>query len=232
MDWNLMSDNPLKDPIFVAVCGGSCSGKTTVCEIIKKKFGDKIAFISQDWYYNGGNEKTNFDHPDSIDFGRLLEDLNKLKRWMAINAPVYDFSTHSRMKNKSRHIEPRKIVVVEGILIFFMEKLMQLFNVKIFVDADSDTRYRRRLMRDTGNEKDGGRGRSIAEVNMRWTRDVKPCHEKFVEPYKRYAHTTLHNDDDNSFKQPLQVVQIAMTVAYINELLKEPKEEKVLITGI
>ena len=198
-------------PFVIGVCGGSCGGKTTYCDIIKKQFNDNVTVIKQDWYYKGGDASTNFDHPDSLEFSYMIKQLKQLINGEEIDAPLYDFSTHSRKKETTR-IKPTKVIVIDGILIFNIKELLELFDLKLYIEADLDVRYRRRKDRDIKE-----RGRDEKEVNTRWDRDVKSCHMEFVEPSKRYANIIINNSKHKSFEQPTQIVQIDMILTYIKE---------------
>jgi len=197
-------------PFVISIGGGTSSGKTTVCEIISQTFGNNVTILKQDWYYLGGNQDTNFDHPSSIEFELLTNDLEKLLNWENIERPVYDFTTHSRL-NKTVTVKPNKIIIVEGILIYSYENLRNLFDLKLFVDADVDTRYRRRRDRDIKE-----RGRNIEDVDNRWIRDVKVCHDFYVEPVKQYCHAIINNDKPNLLEDTSKMVQIDMILVYIN----------------
>jgi uridine kinase len=209
-----MSEVPIKPFYIIGVCGGSCSGKTTLANFINSSF-DEVTTIKQDWYYKGGNSETNFDHPDSIDFEFMIEQINDLLNGKEIMAPIYDFSTHSRKKHEITVIKPSKILVIEGILIFHHTKLNELFNLKIYVDAGLDTRFYRRLERDLFE-----RGRTREEVINSWKKFVKPCHINYVEPSGETAHIRINNDGDKLFDNPSDIVQIKMIQVFIEYKLK------------
>ena len=176
------------DSIFIGVAGGTGSGKTTLAEEIQKAFPDSSIIISQDSYYKDLSHlpheeraKVNFDHPNSLDFGMLQEHLKDLKKGRSIDQPVYNFHTHCR-EEKTQRIQPAKLIIVEGILLFSLEELRDLFDLKIFVEADDDIRILRRIERDI-NE----RSRDFSQVVKQYLTTVKPMHEAFVAPSKKYA---------------------------------------------
>lgn len=224
-----MSDH-LTEPFLIGICGGTCSGKTTICDIIGSNFENDVIIIKQDSYYKGGNINTNFDHPDSLEFSLLINHLKKLMQGEEVDVPVYDFTTHSR-KKATKRVKPNKIIVVEGILIFWHEELVNLFDLKVFVDANSVVRYQRRVDRDT-NE----RGRDENEVKKRWITHVGKCHDRFVEPTKSSAHLTIHNSEPNSFGKPPQVVQIDIILTYVSKKISQSnvnvEDQKVAVLGI
>jgi uridine kinase len=182
-----MSDLPV--PIVIGIAGGSGSGKTTVANVILHRVGaDRIAYLAHDAYYRDLSHlpypqrvEINFDHPESLETELMIQHILQLKAWQSIDLPVYDFTTHSRT-DKTVHIEPQRVILVEGILIFAERALRDLFDVKIFVDTDSDIRLIRRLQRDISE-----RGRTTESVIKQYLRTVRPMHLEFVEPSKRYA---------------------------------------------
>ncbi|MFN0730089.1 uridine kinase [Polaribacter gochangensis] len=186
--------------LIIGIAGGTGSGKTTVVnKIIKELPTDEVCVISQDSYYKATNElsyeersKINFDHPRAIDFELIIEHLKKLKTGKTINQPVYSFVTHNRTKDVVK-THPRKVVIVEGILIFNNEELRNLFDIKIFVHADTDERLIRRVRRDI-NE----RGRDVNEVLSRYQDTLKPMHQQFIEPTKNFADIIIPNDRHNN----------------------------------
>lgn len=168
------------NPLLVGVCGGSGSGKSSLSKWIKNKFGEQnVLILQQDMYYKEGLSKdTNFDHPEAIDFELLIKDVEQLLKGKKINVPVYDFETSSRTKN-TQPLSPKKIIVLEGILIYSSLALKNKLEYTIFVDADEEIRLARRTARDVKQ-----RGRTIACVADQFLLQVKPMHNKFVEPYK------------------------------------------------
>ena len=181
--------------ITIGVYGGTGSGKTTIVSQIVSEFPtSEIQVISQDSYYKDTSHLTfeercalNFDHPDAIDFPLLYQHVNSLKNWDNIEQPVYSFETHNRTK-ETVTVVPKKILIIEGILILNYPKLRSLFDLKIYIDADSDMRMERRVSRDISE-----RGRTPEEVLNRYLNTLKPMHKQFIEPMKVHADITLEN---------------------------------------
>lgn len=200
--------------LVIGISGGTGSGKTTVVsQIINELPTDEVCVISQDSYYKATDnlsfeerEKINFDHPRSIDFELLQSHISSLKSGQIIEQPVYSFVTHNRTKDTIK-TNPRKVVIVEGILIFNHKELLDLFDIKIFVHADADERLIRRIRRDIKE-----RGRSIDEVLNRYQDTLKPMHDQFIEPSKNFADIIIPNDRHNTV-----AIDIVRTV--INERL-------------
>lgn len=175
--------------MIIGICGGTGSGKTTIARAIVGAIGaERVILVEQDSYYRNladmpldERHQANFDHPDSIDSDLLFNHLRRLKNGDAIEMPVYDFKTHTR-NAESEHIEPKQVVIVEGILIFAEPRIAGLLDVKVFVDTPDDIRFIRRLKRDI-NE----RGRTMESVIAQYYRTVRPMHHEFVEPSKRIA---------------------------------------------
>ena len=181
-----MSNN--SKTMIIGVAGGTGSGKTTLAENIARAFGDRVAVITHDSYYRAQNDmsyeercKQNYDHPDAFETDLLCEHLDALARGEAIDMPVYDYTVYNR-SSRTERVEPRAVVILEGILIFCDERLREKMDLKIFVDTDADERILRRIARDTKE-----RGRSLDSVIDQYLTTVKPMHDAFVEPYKRYA---------------------------------------------
>ncbi|MEZ5292093.1 MAG: uridine kinase [Vicinamibacterales bacterium] len=176
-------------PIVIGVAGGSGSGKTTVVRRIVDSLGsEQVSVLEHDRYYRDRNDlrleeraALNYDHPDALETDLLVQHVLALKGGHPVDAPVYDFARHARTTS-TIHIEPRRALIVEGILIFADRPLRQLMDVKVFVDTDDDTRVIRRLQRDVAE-----RGRTMASVIDQYLSTVKPMHLEFVEPSKRYA---------------------------------------------
>lgn len=214
-----------KTPLVIGIAGGSGSGKTTVANVILHSVGShRIAYIPHDAYYRdlsglpeNQRDLVNFDHPNSLENELLIEHLIKLQNWEKISLPVYDFTTHTRMK-KTIPINPQLVIVIEGILIFAEPKLRDMFNVKIFVDTDDDIRFIRRLQRDIAE-----RGRSMDMVIDQYLNTVRPMHLDFVEPSKRYADVIIPEGGRNQ-------VALDMVIARIESLLinneKEPNSSQ------
>jgi uridine kinase len=200
--------------LIIGIAGGTGSGKTTVVnQIIKQLPTDEVCVISQDSYYNETDNlpyeeraKINFDHPRAIDFDLIIRHLKALKAGNNINQPVYSFVTHNRTKDTIK-THPRKVIIVEGILIFNNKELRDLFDIKIFVHAETDERLIRRLKRDITE-----RGRDIDEVLSRYQSTLKPMHQQFIEPTKNFADLIIPNDRFNTV-----AIDIVRTV--INERL-------------
>jgi len=203
--------------LIIGIAGGTGSGKTTVVnQILNEIAPDEVCVISQDSYYNATDElsyeqrtKINFDHPKSIDFTLLVKHLKNLKKGKVIEQPIYSFVSHNRVKDTLK-THPRKVVIVEGILIFNNKELLDLFDIKVFVHADADERLIRRMTRDIKE-----RGRDMDEVLTRYRETLKPMHQQFIEPTKNYADIIIPNDRYNTV-----AVDIVRTI--INEkLLKD-----------
>ena len=200
--------------LILGIAGGTGSGKTTVVnQIVKQLPTDEVCVISQDSYYKATDSlsykertKINFDHPRAIDFDLLIKHLKELKKGKTINQPVYSFVTHNRTKDVVK-THPRKVVIVEGILIFNNQELRDLFDIKIFVHADTDERLIRRVRRDISE-----RGRDIDEVLDRYQNTLKPMHQQFIEPTKNFADMIIPNDRYNT-------VAIDIIRSVINERL-------------
>lgn len=178
----------MENVIVIGVSGGSASGKTTVANRIKEACKDSVELLSHDFYYKQYDDltfeertKLNYDHPSAFDTEHMINDIKQLKRMEPIDRPVYSFTENNRLKETVR-VNPAKVIVVEGFMIFENAELRDLMDIKIFVDTDADERLIRRINRDV-NE----RGRSLESVITQYTNTVKPMHELFVEPYKKYA---------------------------------------------
>jgi len=186
--------------LIIGIAGGTGSGKTTVVHQIMNQLPlTEVGIISQDHYYRENNNlsyedraRINFDHPRAIDFELMTEHLKQLKAGNTIPQPVYSFVTHNRTDDTIL-THPRKVMIVEGILILADAKLRDLFDIKIFVHADSDERLIRRLKRDIAE-----RGRDMEEVLNRYQNTLKPMHEQFIEPTKAYADIIIPNDKYNT----------------------------------
>ena len=200
--------------LIIGIAGGTGSGKTTVVnQIINQLPKGEVCVISQDSYYKATDDlsyderaKINFDHPRSIDFDLLVQHLTSLKEGNIIEQPIYSFITHNRTRDTLK-THPKKVVIVEGILIFNNKELRTLFDIKIFVHADTDERLIRRVKRDITE-----RGRDINEVLNRYQNTLKPMHQQFIEPTKNFADIIIPNDKFNTV-----AIDIVRTV--INERL-------------
>lgn len=176
------------NPIIIGIAGGTGSGKSTLAQNIEKEFKNNITMLSHDYYYKSNSDlpfeerkKLNYDHPDAFETDLLIEHLNKLKKGEAIRRPSYSFVEHLREK-ETYEVVPKKVIIVEGILLFENKTLRDMMDIKIFVDADADIRFIRRLLRDVQE-----RGRTVESVVEQYCTTVKPMHEQFVEPSKKYA---------------------------------------------
>jgi uridine kinase len=201
--------------LVIGIAGGTGSGKTTVVnQIVNDLPGDEVTVLSQDSYYkkNDGMPfeercRINFDHPRAIDFDLLIKHLKELRNGNVIDQPIYSFARHNRIEDTIK-THPKKVIIVEGILIFTNKQLRDLMDIKLYIYADSDERLIRRLRRDISE-----RGRDINEVLQRYQDTLKPMHEQFIEPSKNYADIIIPHDKYNTV-----AIDIVRTV--INERLK------------
>jgi uridine kinase len=197
-------------PLVIGIAGGSGSGKTTVAQTILQRVGpDRISFLQHDAYYKDlsglppiQRAEVNFDHPNSLENELLIKHILQLKKGQAVEVPIYDFSTHSRT-DRTFTVQPRSVILVEGILIFAESSLRNLFDVKIFVDTDSDLRFIRRLQRDIAE-----RGRTTESVVKQYMATVRPMHLDFVEPSKRYADVIIPEGGFNAAALDMVVARI------------------------
>jgi uridine kinase len=201
--------------LVIGIAGGSGSGKTTVAQTILQRVGpDRISFLQHDSYYKdlsglpfAQRVEVNFDHPNSLDNEMLVGHIHLLKQGKPVDVPIYDFSTHSRT-DKTFVVKPRPVILVEGILIFTEPELRQLFDVKIFVDTDSDIRFIRRLQRDITE-----RGRTTESVIKQYQATVRPMHLEFVEPSKRYADIIIPEGGFNTAALDMVVARVETMLA-------------------
>lgn len=185
--------------MIIGICGGTGSGKTTVANrILESVRASEVVFIQQDSYYRNlkdlpldFRQVANFDHPDALDNDLLAHHVRKLKAGEPVELPIYDFKTHTRL-NETRAVAPKPIVIVEGILIFAEPRLLELMDIKVFVDTPDDIRFIRRLQRDLAE-----RGRTIDSVIEQYVGTVRPMHMQFVEPSKRYADVIIPEGGHN-----------------------------------
>ncbi len=190
----------MKNIFVIGIAGGTGSGKTTVVnQIINELPADEVCVISQDSYYKKTDNltyeertKINFDHPRAIDFDLMVQHLTELKGGNIIEQPIYSFVAHNRTKDTIK-THPRKVIIIEGILIFNSEELRNLCDIKVFVHADADERLIRRVRRDIKE-----RGRDVNEVLHRYQNTLKPMHQQFIEPTKTYADIIIPNDRYNT----------------------------------
>jgi len=182
--------------LTIGITGGTGSGKTTILNQIKEKFNEKdIGFISQDSYYNDNGDlsfeeknKINFDHPNAVDFELMINHLIDLKNGVNINQPIYSFFDHNRTE-KTKTIESKKIMIVEGILILNNKKLRDLIDIKVFIESSVDLRFKRRLNRDISE-----RGRSEEEVIELFNNRLNEMHKLYVEPMKKFCDIIITNN--------------------------------------
>lgn len=204
----------MQNTIIIGIAGGSASGKTTVAARLKESFTNDLILICHDSYYLSHNDlpyeercKINYDHPNAFDTERMISDIHQLKKGIPIQCPIYDYSIHNRSKEVIQ-ISPAKVIVIEGILIFENESLRNLMDIKVFVDTDADIRFIRRMLRDI-NE----RARNIDSIVEQYTTTVKPMHDKFVEPSKRYADLIIPRGGQNE-------VAISMLINRVKSILE------------
>ena len=188
----------MSNAIVIGIAGGTGSGKTTITRKIVEHFGSLVTVIYHDNYYKEHHNltyderaKLNYDHPDAFENERIAADLAALKRGETIECPIYDYTIHDRSEN-TMVIHPSRVILVEGIMIFYSKELRDLIDIKIYVDADADVRILRRILRDVKE-----RGRSLDSVVSQYLTTVKPMHEAFVEPSKRYADIIIPEGGQN-----------------------------------
>lgn len=210
----------MNNVIVIGIAGGTGSGKSTMINNIKKQFSDEITMLSHDFYYKAHDDMSyeercglNYDHPDAFDTDLMIEHIRQLKEWKEIERPVYDFTIHNRVEETVR-VKPAKVVVVEGILIFENQELLDLFDIKVFVDTDADVRIIRRILRDVQE-----RGRTLESVVTQYLTTVKLMHEQFVEPSKKNADIIVPEGGFN-------VVALDMLNHRIHALLHEEQNQE------
>ncbi|HEY2421002.1 MAG TPA: uridine kinase [Neobacillus sp.] len=199
-----------RKPVVIGVSGGSGSGKTSVTKAIIDSFkGHSILMLEQDYYYKDQSDlpyeerlKTNYDHPLAFDNDLLIEHIEKLLRFEPIDKPVYDYSIHTR-SNEIIPVEPKDVIILEGILVLEDERLRNLMDIKLFVDTDADLRIIRRLQRDIKD-----RGRTLDSVIDQYVNVVRPMHNQFIEPTKRYADIIIPEGGHNHVAIDLMVTKI------------------------
>jgi uridine kinase len=207
--------------MIIGICGGTGSGKTTVANrILESVSTNEVVFLQQDSYYRNleqlpldFREIANFDHPDAIDNDLLVEHVRALKAGEAVELPLYDFKTHSRVA-ETLHIEPRPIIIVEGILIFAEKRLLDEMDIRVYVDTPDDIRFIRRLRRDVAE-----RGRTVESVIEQYLTTVRPMHTQFVEPSKRCADVIIPEGGHN-------LVSIGLISGRIRERLADARSER------
>ncbi|MDF2949580.1 MAG: uridine kinase [Sedimentibacter sp.] len=213
----------MKKPIFIGISGGSGSGKTTIVNRIYSAVPEKsIAIMEHDSYYKDQSSltyedrcKTNYDHPFAFDTDLFVEHIKDLKKGNLIEKPIYDYGIHNR-KKETITVEPKEIIIVEGLLVFYEERIRELLDIKIYVDTDADIRILRRIIRDL-NE----RARNLDSVISQYMSTVRPAHEQFIEPSKKYADIIVTEGGNN-------LVAVDLMVTKIKSLLDESKNEEEL----
>ena len=204
----------MSKPILIGITGGTGSGKSTIADALYSNFSnDCIAMIQQDMYYKDQSHlsmeervKTNYDHPMAFDNDLLVEHLKALINGESIEKPSYDFTVHNRAKETTT-VEARDIILVEGILILEDPRIRELLDIKVYVDTDADIRFIRRLKRDIEE-----RGRSIDSVCNQYLETVRPMHEQFVEPSKKYAHIIIPEGGNNTVAIDLLITKISSVI--------------------
>ena len=209
--------------LVIGIAGGTGSGKTTLMKNIVAQFGGMVSVLSHDNYYKRRDDlsfedrcKINYDEPAALDTSLMVYHLEQLRQGFAIDCPVYDFAQHNR-SNETLRIEPNRVIIVEGIMIFENEALRNLMDIKIFVDTDADIRLCRRIKRDVNK-----RGRSLDSVLLQYQTTVKPMHEKYVEPSKKYANLVVLEGGKN-------VVALDMILGRIQRHLDAAETEEVIV---
>ena len=204
--------------LVIGIAGGTGSGKTTLMKNIINRFGDVVTVLSHDNYYKRHDEMTyeercalNYDEPASLETDLMTRHLEALRRGEAIDCPVYDFTVHNRSDETIR-ITPSQVIIVEGILIFADEALRELMDIRIFVDTDADVRLCRRIKRDVNK-----RGRSLESVLLQYQQTVKPMHDQYVEPSKKFANLVVLEGGKN-------LVALDMIMGRIQRHLEEHKD--------
>ena len=201
--------------LIIGIAGGSGSGKTTLAYRLKERFGeDEVRLISHDSYYKRHDElpfaercKLNYDHPDSFDTELLVQHLQALRRGESVKVPVYDYTIHNR-SDKTITVHPAPVIIVEGILIFASQELCDMMDMKVFVDTDADVRILRRIVRDVKE-----RGRTLDSVVNQYLTTVKPMHEQFVEPTRKFADIIVLEGGHNLVALDMIMQRIASHIA-------------------
>ena len=205
-----------KKPIVIGFCGGSGSGKSTLARKVKEEFGDLVTIVCMDSFYKAQpgttyeeRTRTNYDCPDAFDADIMIKCIRQLKEGRDTLIPIYDFTIHNRSDEPWETVKSTPIIVLDGILLFAFPQLVELMDVKVFVDTDADVRILRRLHRDVRK-----RGRTVESVMDQYLNTVKPMHETYVEPYKRLADIIVPEGGKNT-------VAAAMISSYLHKLVKE-----------
>lgn len=204
----------MQKTMVIGIAGGTGSGKSTLADRLKEAFEGEMVSLSHDYYYKSNDHltyeertKLNYDHPDAFDTELLIEHLKQLKEGKAIEHPVYSFVEHTRMKETVK-VEPARVILVDGILIFENKELCELMDIKVFVDTDADVRIIRRLLRDVQD-----RGRSLDSVISQYLNTVKPMHEEFVEPSKKRADIIIPEGGFNSVALDMLLERVRSFIA-------------------
>lgn len=203
------------NPIVIGIAGGTGSGKTTLVNKLKSVLGDEVVTLCHDFYYKSNDDmpleerkKLNYDHPNAFDTSMMINDIDSLRKGREVNRPVYDFVAHTRA-SESVTVYPKKVIIVEGILIFENRELLDELDIKVFVDTDADVRIIRRIVRDVKE-----RGRDLDSVINQYLNTVKLMHDEFVEPSKRKADIIIPEGGHNK-------VAVSMLLDKIKVLLAE-----------
>lgn len=202
------------DVLTVGIAGGSGCGKTTVVNAISDALGNAVALLEQDSYYRDQSHmsfkerlKVNYDHPFAFDNDLFISHINSLRGGLGVNKPIYSFETYTRT-GKSIYVDPRSVLLVEGILVLEDERIRDLLDIKVYVDADPDVRFIRRLLRDTKE-----RGRTLDSVVSQYLDVVRPMHLQFVEPTKRYADIIIPEGGFNRVAIDLLIARVRASLA-------------------
>ncbi len=205
----------MEKPIIIGIAGGTGSGKTTLVKKLNDVLGDEVVALTHDYYYKAydhlelkDRKRLNFDHPNLFDTDMLINDLTALKDGKSIERPIYSFAEYTRMKETVR-VDPKKVIIIEGILIFENKELRDLLDIKVYVDTDADVRIIRRILRDVKE-----RGRDLDSVISQYLNTVKIMHEEFVEPSKKHADIIIPEGGHNE-------VACSMLIDKIRALLNE-----------
>lgn len=208
----------MKKSILIGVAGGTGSGKTSMARNIVKDFDPKeVVIIEQDSYYHDLSHipleirgHHNFDHPDAYDFQQLKSDMRRLLAGEEVNIPIYDYKTHTRKKDEFQHVGGHKIIVLEGIMVLYDSELRDLMDIKIYIETAADIRFIRRLKRDIYQ-----RGRTVDSVIQQYLETVRPMHEQFIEPTKKYADIIIPEGGHNTVAIDLFKTKVRSLLARI-----------------